>query len=56
MSCKMLERQYHIYPKYSDRQAWANSTDPDQTLQNVASDQGEHWLPLVKHFLETSIK
>ena len=27
-------------PKYLDRQAWANSVDPDQTLQNVASNKG----------------
>ena len=29
-----------IYPKYSDRQIWANSVDPDQTPHNAASDQG----------------
>ena len=22
---------YHIVPKFSDRQVWANSVDPDQT-------------------------
>ena len=26
---------YPIYRKYSDRQIWANSVDPDQTLQNT---------------------
>ena len=31
-----------IFPKYLDRQAWANSVDPDQMPQNVASDQGPH--------------
>ena len=30
----------HIYSKYWDRPAWENSIDPDQTLQNAASDQG----------------
>ena len=25
----------HIYPKYWDKQAWANSVDPDQTPQNA---------------------
>ena len=28
---------YHIYHMYSDRQAWANSLDPDETPQNMAS-------------------
>ena len=36
--------RYHIYPKYSDRQTWANSVDPDQMLQNAASDLGLHCL------------
>ena len=31
-----------------DRQAWANSVYPDQTLQNAVSDQGLHCLPLIK--------
>ena len=31
-------------------QASANSVDPDQTPQNVASDQGLHCLPLIKHY------
>ena len=30
---------YHNRPKYLDRLAFANNVDPDQTLQNVASDQ-----------------
>ena len=37
-------------PKYWDRLAWANSVDPDQMLQNAASDQGLHWLPLIQHY------
>ena len=35
---------YHNYPKYWDRQAIANSVDPDHTLQNTASDQALHCL------------
>ena len=27
--------KYHNYPKYWGRQAWANSVDPDQSLQNT---------------------
>ena len=33
---------YRTYSTYSDRQALANDVDPDQMLQNVASDQGLH--------------
>ena len=36
-----------------DRQAWANSADPDQMLQN-ASDQGLHCLPLTQQYLDSS--
>ena len=46
---------YHICSKYWDRQAWANSVDPDQTPQNAASDQGLHCLPHVQKLLDTSI-
>ena len=34
--------------KYSDRQAWANSVDPDQMLHYAASDQGLHCLLMIK--------
>ena len=27
---------YHIYHMYSDRQAWANSVDPDTTAEYVS--------------------
>ena len=37
-------------PKYWDRQAFANSVDPDQLPQNVASDQGLHCLPYIKQY------
>ena len=39
---------YHIYPKCLDRQACANSVDPDQMPQNVASDQGLHCFSLLQ--------
>ena len=42
------------YPKYEDSQAWADSVDPEQTSQNVVSDQGIHCLSLIKQFLDTS--
>ena len=45
---------YHNNPKYSDRQVWAKSVDPDQMLQNAASDPGLHCLPLIQYFLDTS--
>ena len=35
---------------YSDKQARANSVDPDQTPQNAASNQGLHCLPLIQQF------
>ena len=39
-------------PKYWDGQAWANSVDPDQMLQNAASDQGLHCLPLIQRYFK----
>ena len=30
-------RIYSIYHKYSDRQAWAKSVDPDEMLHNMVS-------------------
>ena len=39
--------------KYSDRQDCANSWDPDQMLQNVASVQGLYCLPLMLLYLDT---
>ena len=45
---------YHIYLIYSDRQAWANSIDPDETPQNAASHLGLHCLPLIQQFLDTT--
>ena len=39
---------------FSDRQAWANSLDPDETPQNAASHLGLHCLPLILQFLDTT--
>ena len=41
---------YRNNPKYWDRQTWANSVDPDQTLQTAASDQGLHNLLLIQQY------
>ena len=38
-----------------DKQPWTNSVDPDQMPQNVASDQGLHFLPLIQQFLDASV-
>ena len=45
---------YRIYHMYSDRQACANSIDPDETPQNAASHLGLHCLPLIQQFLDTT--
>ena len=37
---------YSMCSKYWDRQAWANSVDPDKTSQNAPPDQGLHCLPI----------
>ena len=39
---------------YSDRQASANTVDPDETPQNAASHQGLHCLPLIQQVLDTT--
>ena len=44
----------HIYHKYSNRQAWANSVDPDEMQQKAASHQGLPCLPLIQQFLDTT--
>ena len=51
---KINLKQYCNDPKYWDRQAWANSVDPDQMPQNAASYQGLHCLPLAQHYLDKS--
>ena len=50
----LLKHKYHIYSVYSDRQASANSVDPDEMPQNAASHQGLHCLPLIQQFLDTT--
>ena len=40
-----LCQTYRNVPKFSDRQVWANSADPDQTALEESSDQGLHCLP-----------
>ena len=42
------------YLKNQERQVQATSVDPDQTIQNVASDQVLHCLPLIQQFLDIS--
>ena len=37
----------YYYPKYSDRQTYTNSVDPDQMPPNAASDLGLHCLHLI---------
>ena len=53
---------YRNDPKFSDRYAWANSADPDQTqtvqtqirlLLEEQSDQGLHCLPIRLHRLDS---
>ena len=39
--------------KYSDREAFANRVDPDQTSQNMESDQGLHCLPYIIAIFKT---
>ena len=42
--------EYPIYRMHSNRQAWANSVDPDKTQKDVASHQDLHCLPLIQQF------
>ena len=43
--------QFTVRTMYSERQALANSVDPDQTPQTAASDQGLLYLPVAWQFL-----
>ena len=44
-----------FYPKNYDRQAWANSVDPDQMPRNAASDKRLYFcVPLSQQILDTS--
>ena len=44
---------YSNDPKFSDRYAWANCADPDQTTPKDQSDQGLHCLPFRLHRLDS---
>ena len=46
--CPKTYNHYGNDPKFSDRQVWLNSADPDQT----ALDQGLHSLPFRLHNLD----
>ena len=46
---KCYNKLYRNDPKFSDRQAWANSADPDQEQ----SDQCLHYLPFRLHRLDS---
>ena len=48
-SMRIAVQTYRNDPKFSDRYAWANSADPDQT----APDQGLHCLPFCLHRLDS---
>ena len=45
----IVENMYRNVPKFSDRYAWANNADPDQT----APDQGLHCLLFRLHRLDS---
>ena len=45
MKTEISSLRYRKDPKFSDRQIWANSADPDQTAPQQ-SDQGLHCLPM----------
>ena len=36
LNYEVLTGEYHNVPKFSDRYAWANSADPDQTAPRGA--------------------
>ena len=48
MRFKFLDN-YRNVPKFSDRQAWVNSADSDQTAPEEQSDQGLHCLQFPLH-------
>ena len=53
--CKLIVNNCELYNNntYLEGQAWANSVDLDEMLQNVASPQGLHCLPFIQQFLDT---
>ena len=48
--CLMTLCDYHNNPKYWDRQASANSVDPDQMLHSVMSDQDLYCLMFIQQY------
>ena len=46
---------YLIYHMYLERQAYANSVDPDEMPQNVASHLDLHCLLLIQQYLDTTL-
>ena len=50
-----MHKKYCIYSKQLDRQARANSVDPDQTSKNMASDQGLHKLTQIQRVIDSSM-
>ena len=50
----MWKGSFGLCEQYSDRQAWADSVDPDKMLHNAASDLGLHCLPLIQQLSDTS--
>ena len=50
-SGELKSMEYHNNPKYWDRQTFANSVEPDQMLQNVASNQVLPCLPYIQQYL-----
>ena len=50
---KQQTTNYCNDPKFSDRQEWANSADPNQTVpREEQSDQGLHCLTFYLHLLD----
>ena len=47
----IMQGLYRNDPKFSDRYAWINSADPDQTEEQ--SDQDLHFLPFRLHRLDS---
>ena len=48
--------KYSNFPKFSDRQVWANSADPRQTAPRGESDQGLHCLQFPLHLLDALLE
>ena len=53
MTASFNAYMYRNFPKFSDRQVWANSADLDQTAPRGESDQGLHCLPFRLHRLDS---